>query len=83
MKIIDMFHGKVFIYDPDQAKVVFVKRKVQEDFCLLVGDKLKEEPIFKIVANFSMNGQKRDLVRLYNNVPSPLLTTKPQGETED
>jgi hypothetical protein len=60
IKIIDMFHGKVFIYDPDQAKVVFVKRKVQEDFGLLVGDKLKEEPIFKIVANFSMNGQQKD-----------------------
>lgn len=86
MKIIDMFHGKVFIYNPELEKVVFVKRKVQEDFGLLVGDKLKPESIFKIVANFSLNGQEKDQVRLYNNVSSslsPPIKTKLAGETEE
>ena len=32
MKIIDMFHGNVFIYDPLNGKVLFVKRVQDEDF---------------------------------------------------
>ena len=76
LKIIDMFHGKVFIYDPVIDKVVFVKRKMEEDYGLLKDDQLRADAIFKIVANFSLNSQKKDQVRLYDNSPSPLLSSR-------
>lgn len=60
MKIIDMFHGNVFIYDPVNGKVLFVKRIQDEDFQLLFDGSLRLERIFKIVANFSLNSQKKD-----------------------
>lgn len=32
LKIIDMFHGSVFIYDPSDFKVLFAKRVQEDDF---------------------------------------------------
>lgn len=60
MKIIDMFHGNVFIYNPIDDKVLFVKRVQDEDFNLLYDGSLRQERIFKIAANFSLNSQKKD-----------------------
>ena len=70
LKIIDMFHGNVFIYDPVDGKVLFVKRVMVEDFQLLEDGNLRNDRIFKIVADFSLNSQKKDQVRLYDNTPS-------------
>jgi hypothetical protein len=82
MKIIDMFHGNVFIYDPIDGKVLFVKRVQDEDFKLLYDGSLRVERIFKISANFSLNSQKKDQVRLYDNTPSVGVHSKQAGELD-
>jgi hypothetical protein len=80
LKIIDMFHGNVFIYDPSECKVLFVKRVQEEDYQLLNEGELRKERIFKITANFSLNSQKKDQVRLYDNVPSALPRFRQSGK---
>lgn len=73
MKIIDMFHGNVLIINLADSNVLFEKRKQEENFQLTDENELiREERIFKIVANLALNNERRDQVRLYDNVPSKI-----------
>ena len=43
---------------------------------------IREERIFKIVANMALNNERRDAVRLYDNVPSKIPTSNLDGEVD-
>ena len=77
MKIIDMFHGNVLIVDTYTSRVLFVKRKQEENFHLTDESDvmIREDRVFKIVDNLAMKNERRDQVRLYDNEPNA-----PQGE---
>ena len=57
MKIIDMFHGTVFIVDPMQNKILFEKQTQDEDFQIISDDgcSILDNKIYKIESNFSLN----------------------------
>ena len=62
MKIIEMFHGTVFIVDPVKNKILFEKETQEEDFKIISDDgcTIRDDKIYKIISNFSLNDQKLD-----------------------
>ena len=57
MRIVDMFHGSVFIIDPKAHKVMFEMLRTDEDFKLLTngGKEIRGDKLYYIVANFALN----------------------------
>jgi hypothetical protein len=61
MKIVDMFHGSVFIIDLKTKKVIFEKIRTEEDFKFMtsnsksVGREIRNHKLYHIVANFALN----------------------------
>lgn len=82
MNIVDMFHGTVFILEHKSNTILFEKKVTEALFNIInkVGDEIREDRIYQIVANFSLNSQKKDQVRLYDNVPSAMPEADMGGE---
>lgn len=82
LNIVDMFHGTVFIVEPKTNTILFEKKVTEALFNIIVkkGHEIREDRIYQIVANFALNSEKKDQVRLYDNAPSLIPQSEMKGE---
>lgn len=61
---------------------MFEKKVTEAAFNIInkKGDEIREERIYQIVANYALNSEKKDQVRLYDNAPSSMPEANMDGE---
>lgn len=57
LRIVDMFHGTVFIVEPKTNSILFQKKVTEAAFNIISkkGDEIRINRIYQIVANFALN----------------------------